>query len=487
MPASLNPAQLIVFVSTPPSPALEGAPTPSQLPAAASGNPVVFSSSTPAVCSVSGSSVTLLAGGTCVVAANQAAGNGYDAAATATQTFTVTPLARVASIQLNPQSVVGGAETSTGTITLTTPAIGTPAQRRVTLSSDNTALATVPPNVTVPAGATTATFTISSLVVTTAGTATVSGTLNGGGSTSTLTVIPLPTVLMVTLSPQSVVGGAQDSIGTVTLKAPAIGTAAQRRVTLTSDNTAVATVPATVTVPVGATTATFTVQSLTVAATSSTGITAALNGGSASTGLSVTPLPVVTSITLDPVSVVGGSVSSTGTVTLSSPAIGTSTQRRVLLASGNTAAATVPGNVVVPVGATSATFTVTSKVVTAVATTDISATMNGTAAPPATLTVTPLLVTSVTIAPSSVVGGTTNATGLITLNAPASGTVAQRRVTLSSDNPAAASVPASVVVPVGATTVTFLISSQPVAAATTVNVSATLNGVPRSAALTVVP
>ena len=49
--------------------------------------------------------------------------------------------------------------------------------------------------------------------------------------------------------------------------------------------------------------------------------------------------------------------------------------------------------------------------------------MNGTAAAPATLTVNPLLVSSVTLDQSSVVGGTANATGLITLNAPASGTV----------------------------------------------------------------
>ena len=98
VPASLNPVQLIAFVSTPPSPALEGSAYTVAATGGASGNPVVFSSSTPAVCSVSGSSVTLLAGGTCVVAANQAAGNGYNAAATASQTFTVSPLARVASI-----------------------------------------------------------------------------------------------------------------------------------------------------------------------------------------------------------------------------------------------------------------------------------------------------------------------------------------------------------------------------------------------------
>jgi hypothetical protein len=62
----------------------------------ASGNPVVFSvdsSSGAGVCSVSGangSTVSYLAAGTCVIDANQAAGNGYAAAPQVQQTITVT-------------------------------------------------------------------------------------------------------------------------------------------------------------------------------------------------------------------------------------------------------------------------------------------------------------------------------------------------------------------------------------------------------------
>ena len=56
---------------------------------ASSGLPVVFSSLTPAVCTVSGNTVTLLALGTCTLAADQA-GNAIDAAApTVTQSFFV--------------------------------------------------------------------------------------------------------------------------------------------------------------------------------------------------------------------------------------------------------------------------------------------------------------------------------------------------------------------------------------------------------------
>ena len=145
----------------------------------------------------------------------------------------------------------------------------------------------------------------------------------------------------------------------------------------------------------------------------------------------------------------------------------------------------MPGSIVVPAGATSATFTVTSKVVGTVTTAGIAATMNGAAAA-STLTVNPLLVTSVTLDDTSVAGGGANATGTITLNAPASGTVAERRVALSSDHPAAASVPASVVVPVGATTVAFTVTSHPVSATTTVNITVTLNGASRDTTLVVV-
>ena len=57
----------------------------------ASGQPVVFSSLTASVCTVSGSNVALLASGTCTISASQAAGNGYFAATNATQSFVVPP------------------------------------------------------------------------------------------------------------------------------------------------------------------------------------------------------------------------------------------------------------------------------------------------------------------------------------------------------------------------------------------------------------
>jgi hypothetical protein len=81
--------QTVVFTSTPPNPALAGNSYNVAATGGGSGNPIVFSSKTTAVCSVIGRAVKLLAAGSCVVAANQASGNGYTAAPQVTQSFNV--------------------------------------------------------------------------------------------------------------------------------------------------------------------------------------------------------------------------------------------------------------------------------------------------------------------------------------------------------------------------------------------------------------
>ena len=92
--ATTQGSQTITFPS--PGPGAVGQTATLTATGGASGNPVVFSvdaSSGAGVCSVSGtngSTLTYLAAGTCVVDANQAAGNGYAAAPQVQQTITVT-------------------------------------------------------------------------------------------------------------------------------------------------------------------------------------------------------------------------------------------------------------------------------------------------------------------------------------------------------------------------------------------------------------
>jgi hypothetical protein len=195
----------------------------------------------------------------------------------------------------------------------------------------------------------------------------------GSGQTITLPVTPvalLPSATSVTLNPSSVTG-AQSSTGTVTLSGPAAAAGAQ--VALSSNNAA-ASVPSSVTVPAGSNTATFTISTGPVSASTQATIFASYDGVTPSASLTVTP-PTVSSLTLNPTSVIGGVQSSTGTVTLTGPAPAGGAQ--VMLSSSN-ASASVPSSVTVPAGSSSVTFTVNTSAVLVSASATISASYNST-------------------------------------------------------------------------------------------------------------
>jgi uncharacterized protein (UPF0548 family) len=284
------------------------------------------------------------------------------------------------ALTVNPASVTGGGA-STGTVTLSGPAPSGGAV--VSLSSDNPGVATVPGEVTVPESATSATFPVSTAQVSTSTSVTLSATYNSGSQTATLTVTPSLGVAAVSLSPNTVVGGTA-STGTVTLTGPAPSGGAA--VALASSNPGVATVPGEVTVPAGATSATFPVSTTPVGTLTSVTISAASGGVTRTATLTVTP-PTLAALSLSPATVTGGSPS-TGTVTLNGPA--PSGGAVVSLSSSNILVAMVPpsGSVTVPAGSTSATFTVTTLPVLFPTTVTISASYRGTTRT-ANLTVSP--------------------------------------------------------------------------------------------------
>jgi hypothetical protein len=189
---------------------------------------------------------------------------------------------------------------------------------------------------------------------------------------------PPPTLALssMTLNPASVTGG-NSSTGMVTLSGPAPAGGAQ--VPLSSNNTAAARVPSSVNVSPGATSATFTISTSSVAASTLVNISAIYGGVTKWASLSVTPAPPpapsLSSLTLNPTSVIGGAQSSTGTVTLSAPAPAGGAQ--VMLSSSN-GAASVPSSVIVPAGATSANFAVNTSVVLFSTSATISASYRGT-------------------------------------------------------------------------------------------------------------
>jgi hypothetical protein len=186
--------------------------------------------------------------------------------------------ATLAGISLSATSIPVGS-TAQGTVTLAAPAPS--GGLTVALSSSNPSVATVQTPVTVAPGASNATVSITAVAQ---GSTTISATLNGKSQQSpTLTVTAGAVLTSLSLSSSTVVGG-NPVIGTVALSAIAPTNGAV--VSLSADGPA--TVPASVTVPAGSSSAVFTVTTRAVGGTLSSTITASYGGKSASAALSVT-------------------------------------------------------------------------------------------------------------------------------------------------------------------------------------------------------
>ena len=388
--------------------------------------------------------------------------------------------AALSALSVNPASMVGGASAS-GSVTLSSaaPSGGAVVTLSKALSNGGpgTVPATVPASVTVPAGQTTASFSIGTSAVTATTNVRISAAFNGASLATDITLFPL---LAQVSFPGNVAGGTP-ATGTVTLSAAAPAGGAS--VALSSANPSLAAVPASVTVPAGQTSASFTATTAPVTQTTAVNISASLNGTTVNTNLFLIVSSAVSSLTLSPNPVTGGT-SSTATVTLQSAA--PTGNAVVTLASSNTLLAVVPNSVVIPAGQTRTTFTVNTAQVTATTTVSISASYQN-ATKSATLTLnaaggtTGPTLSAVSLNPASVVGGSAS-TGTVTLSgpAPAGGVV----VTLSDDS-ASATVPASVTVAASATSATFTVTTTSVTTGTSVTISAVAAGVTRTAVLAV--
>jgi len=107
--------QTITFPTIPTTPVSAGTVTVSAT--ASSGLPVSFESTTTTVCTVSGSTVTLVAGGTCRIEAMQAGNADYSAATAVTNSFTITKNTQTISFPTIPAQVVGATVTLSATAT----------------------------------------------------------------------------------------------------------------------------------------------------------------------------------------------------------------------------------------------------------------------------------------------------------------------------------------------------------------------------------
>lgn len=205
--------------------------------------------------------------------------NGAGDSSTVTVALNVYPV--LATLGANRTTFVGGfyADATVG-LNVPAPAGGI----LVSLSSSDVKKLVVPSSAAVKAGLSSKKFRVATYTVLTKTTATMSATYRG--VTKTVSFLLLPGGLQsLRLSPASVVAGS-GSTGTVLLSSPA--PASGRTVQLSSDST-FAQVPASVTVPAGAVSATFPITTTSVASPSTAKITARLGYVQRRADLTVNP------------------------------------------------------------------------------------------------------------------------------------------------------------------------------------------------------
>lgn len=381
----------------------------------------------------------------------------------------------VAGLSISPNFVsVGDSATATVSLNGRAPAAGL----NVSLS-DNNAVTQVPPQVTVPQNQVSAQFTVTtSGFISSTQTATITAQSSGGSQSATLDIDPASAVQLqsLTLNPPSVVGGANVTASVVLSGAAPSGGAT---VLLTSNNAAVL-APAPLVVPFGQQAASATLKTNLVNTPQTATVTAAYGRTTQQSTLTINP-PFT--FTLSSNSVLGGS-SVQGTITLGAPVNANLT---FTLKSSDPASAQPPLSVMIPLGQSGTTFTVTTTQVSAQRTVNLTA--SSIAFPgfsqTATLAVAApgsVKLQSLTISPSTVTGGQSTS-GTLTLSGAAP--IAGVTVTLRS-NSIAAQIPQSIVlISSGQTTATFTINTISVIAKQTVTITATAGGVSQTATLIV--
>ena len=405
-------------------------------------------------------------------------------------TITLTPQQPPATFTLNPTAVVGQSGSSFGRVTVATaPAT----DLTLSIASSQPSIAQVNNSMIIPAGSIQGGFNVFTQPVATPTVVTIS--VSGGGVTLTapLTVNPVgtapppPPLSGLTLNPSSVDAGGS-AVGTVTLTSPApVG---GQVVTLSSGLPLRIAVPASVTVPAGGSSATFTVTT-TLGPSTSTNISATVGGFSLTAGFLVNSTPPPTPGTPTLVSPADGS-SPAQPVTLDWNDVANAASYEVQVANNSSLTPPLTANPTVTVSQATLSGLPTQRLWWRVRAANSAGvfwpfsasrrfTPQASTTPPPPPP--PASLSALGVSPTSVTGGT-NAAGTVSLTsaAPTGGLL----VALSSGN-AAAGVPASVTVPAGATSAGFTVTTTSVAASTPVTLTASLAGISRTTTLTVAP
>jgi hypothetical protein len=267
----------------------------------------------------------------------------------------------VSSFSPDQTSFVGG-NSVLSTVGLDYPA---PAGATISITSSNTAAISAS-SLAMDQGKMAGTLTIASHSVTVVTSVKLTATLGSSSKVVTVTVNPPPTPAITGFYPSAgVIVGGNAATASVTLAsaAPAGGYAVHL-----ASNTAGVTIPATVTVPSGAKSVSFSLTSTPVTAVAKVVLTATFGSSTETTIVTVIP-PSVSLVRVAPSPVVGG-VSTKVAVYLNGKA---PTGGFVVSVSSNSASAVVPKTITVPAGATAANATLTTSKVTAATTVVVTA------------------------------------------------------------------------------------------------------------------
>jgi hypothetical protein len=280
---------------------------------------------------------------TAVAASTTITASYASASQTATLTTTVVTAPALQSVFLSAAVSIAGVPVQ-GTITLTAPA---PAGGLTVALTSSSPLATVPATVVVQSGNTIQTFAIDIGASPTTSAATITATCAGIARTAALTIGQLA----LSIGPASVPGGLPVT-GVISLPTPAPGTGA---LVALASNSPQAIVPASVMIPAGATSQTFTIATLDAPPTRLATITATYGGSSQSATVTVLAYPTVVAVTCATTTPsAGATVSCTGTLDGPTPPGG---WQLAVLASD--ASITVPSRVTVPASSQTFQFSLT--------------------------------------------------------------------------------------------------------------------------------
>ena len=387
----------------------------------------------------------------------------------------------LSALSVSPTSVVGGSE-ATGTVTLGGPA--PPTGVAINIGSNLPLTASAPKSVVVPSGARSVQFTIKTFP-SPGTTVQFSAAMDGVFQFASLSVTaPAPSADLsaVSVNPTSVTGGSS-STGTVTLGAAAPTGGA---VISLSDDSSATSVPTSVTVAAGATSANFTITTTSVTTSTISTISAVSGSITRMASLTVNPPPPAAPSLLSPANDAKGVPQP---VRLDWSDVANAASYEVQVDDSSTIAAPFVANPTVTVSEAILNAGLPAQRLwwrvrarnSAGVFGPFSATRRFT---PATSSTTPTAtLSSITLSPSSVVGGNSS-TGTVTLTsaAPSGGAV----VSLSSSS-TTATVPSSVTIAAGATNATFTITTSAVSSSTSATISAAYGGTTRTTMLTITP